>query len=106
MNNRNQFLKKVTVVSSILIVTALLLAGCDGTISFQGSARPNEEGGVDITGDILPETEAQPESAPQPAGSAGMDQTTLILIIVGIAFFVLILVVLITRGQSRGEPRP
>jgi preprotein translocase subunit SecG len=105
MNNRNQFLKKVTIVGSILIVIALLLTGCDGTISFQGSAKPNEEGGVDITGDILPETEAQPETAPQQSGSTNMDQTTLILIIVGIAFFVLILVVLITRGQSRGGPQ-
>jgi preprotein translocase subunit SecG len=100
MNNRNQFLKKVTIISSILIVAVLLLTGCDGTISFQGSARPNEEGGVDISGDILPET------ADQPASGTNMDQTTLILIIVGIAFFVLILVVLITRGQSRGGPRP
>ena len=105
MKNKRQFLKNIFMVGSILVVAALLLTGCDGIISFQGSAKPNEEGGVDITGDIVPDTEAQPEAAPQTAGSTGLDQTTIILIGVGIAFFILILVMLVTRGQSRNEPR-
>jgi len=104
MKNKGQFLKSMFIVGSVLVVAALLLAGCDGIISFQGSAKPNEEGGVDITGDIVPDTEAQPETAPQPAGGTGMDQTTIILIGVGIAFFILILVMLVTRGKSRNQP--
>lgn len=103
MNNKNQFLKRVYIISSFLLVAALLLAGCDGTISFQGSAEQNEEGGIDISGDIQPDTETQPETESQPAGSTGMNQTTIILIGVGIAFFILILVLLVTRGQSRNE---
>ena len=104
MKNKGQFLKNMFIVGSVLVVAALLLTGCNGTISFQGSAKPNEEGGVDITGDVVPNTEAQPETAPQPAGGTGLDQTTIILIGVGIAFFILILVMLVTRGQSRDEP--
>jgi hypothetical protein len=105
MNNKNQFLKKVTIVSSILIVAVLLLAGCDGTISFQGSASPNEEGGVDITGNVLPETEAQPETAPQQSGGTNMNQTTIILIGVGVAFFILLLVLIAGRGRSHDGPQ-
>lgn len=105
MKNKNQFLKRMTIVSSILIVAALLITGCDGTISFQGSAKQNEEGGVDISGGVQPDIVVQPETEAQPAGSTGMDQTTIILIGVGIAFFILILVLLVTRGQSRNEPR-
>ena len=104
MNNKDQLLKRVFAVGSFLVIAALLLSGCDGTISFQGSAKPNEEGGVDITGGVVPDTEAQPETAPQPAGGTGLDQTTIILIGVGIAFFILILVMLVTRGQSRNQP--
>jgi len=103
MKNKGRFLKNMFIVGSLLVVAALLLTGCSGTISFQGSAKPNEEGGVDITGDVVPNTEAQPETAPQPAGGTGLDQTTIILIGVGIAFFILILVMLVTRGNSRGE---
>ena len=105
MKNKNQFLKSVYIVGSLLVVAALLLTGCDGTFSFQGSAKPNEEGGVDISGGAQPDTAAQPETAAQPAGSTGLDQTTIILIGVGIAFFILILVMLVTRGQSKNEPR-
>jgi len=105
MNNKNQFLKRVYIVSSFLLVAALLLAGCDGTISIQGSADPNEEGGLDISADIQPDTADEPDTAVQPAGSTGMNQTTIILIVVGIASFILILILVLTRGQSRNEPR-
>ena len=105
MKNKGQFLKSMFIVGSVLVVAALLLTGCDGMISFQGSAVQNEEGGVDVTGGVVPDTEAQPDTAPQSGGGTGMDQTTIILIGVGIAFFILILVMLVTRGQSRGEPR-
>jgi Na+-transporting methylmalonyl-CoA/oxaloacetate decarboxylase gamma subunit len=105
MKNKNQFLKRVFIVSSLLVVAALLLTGCNGSFSFQGSAKPNEEGGVDITGGAQPNTAAQPETAVQPAGGTGLDQTTIILIGVGVAFFILILVMLVTRRQSNNEPR-
>ena len=104
MNNKNQFLKRVYIVSSFLVVAALLFTGCNGAISFQGSAQPNEEGGVTITGGAQPDTAAQPETTVQQVGSTGWNQTTIILIGVGIAFFILILVLLVTRGQSRNEP--
>jgi predicted small secreted protein len=105
MNNKIRFLKRAYFVSVFLLVAALLLTACNGTISFQGSAKPNEEGGIDISGAAQPDTVAQPETAAQPAGSTGMDQTTIILIGVGVAFFILVLVMMVTRGQSKNEPR-
>ena len=93
------------IVSSFLIIAVLLLTACNGSFSFQGSAKPNAEGGVDISGGAQPDTAAQPETAVQPAGSTGLDQTTIILIGVGIAFFILILVMVVTRRQSKNEPR-
>ena len=105
MNNKNQFLKRVYILSSILVVVALLLTGCDGTISFQGSAKQNEEGGVDISGGVQPDTAVQPETAPQQSGGTNMDQTTIILIGVGVAFFILLLVLVAGRGRSRGGPQ-
>ena len=104
MKTKVQFLKSLSIVGSVLVVAALLLVGCDGSLTFQGSVKPNEEGGVDVTGGVVPDTEAQPETAPQPAGSSGLDQTTIILIGVAVAFFILILVMLVTRGQSRNQP--
>jgi hypothetical protein len=96
MNNKNKFLKSVYVLGSLLVVAALLLTGCDGTISLQGSASPNDEGGIDISGGTTQQDTA--------SGGTGMNQTTMILIAVGVALFILILVI-VTRGQSRGEPR-
>ena len=98
MNNKNQFLKRVYIVSSFLLVAVLLLTGCNGTFSFEGSAKPNAEGGVDVSGDV------QPDAAVQPAESSGLSQTTIILIVVGIALFILVLVLALTRGHSKNEP--
>jgi len=104
MKTNKQLLKRIYTVSSFLVIAAFLLTACSGAFSFQGSANPNEEGGLDVSGGAQPETNVQPAPAAQPAESEGLNQTTMILIFVGIAFFILILVLLITRGRSRNEP--
>ena len=104
MKHNKQLLHRMYTISSILVIAAFLLTACSGAFSFQGSANPNEEGGLDISGGAQPEADAQPAPAAQPAESTGFSQTTIILIVVGVAFFILILVLLITRGQSKNEP--
>ena len=104
MNSKNKFLKRVYVVSSFLLVAALLLTGCTGAFSFDGSAAPNAEGGVDVSGDVQPLV-PQADTAVQPAESTGLSTTTIILIVVGIALFILVLVLVVSRGHSNSEPR-
>lgn len=104
MIKNTQFLKRIYTISTFLVIAAFLLTACSGAFSFSGSANPNEEGGLDISGAAQPETVDEPAPAAQPVESTGFNQTTIILIVVGIAFFVLILVLLITRGQSKNEP--
>ena len=104
MKNNKRLLKRMYTIGSFLVIAAFLLTACSGAFTFQGSANPNEEGGLDISGGAQPETVDEPAPAAQPAESTGFSQTTIILIVVGIAFFVLILVLLITRGRSRNEP--
>ena len=98
MNNKKQILKRMFTVSSFLIIAALFLTACSGAFSFQGSAQPNAEGGIDVSGG------AQPDAAAQPAASTGLDTTTILLIIVGVFVLILILVMLVSRGSSRNAP--
>jgi len=104
MKIKKQLLKQIFAVSSFLIIAALFLTACNGAFSFQGSAKPNAEGGVDITGGAQPDAPAQPDAAAQPAASTGMNSMTLILIIVGVFVLILILVVLVSRGSSSNAP--
>lgn len=92
MKNKKMLLKRVVTLSFVLTVAALLLTACGGAFSFQGSANPNVEGGMDIIAG------AQPGAAAQPSG---MNQTTLILIIVGVAIVILVLLLLAARGKSK-----
>lgn len=97
MNNK-QLLKRIFTISSFLVMAVLLLTACNGAFSFGGSVNPNDEGGVDVSGG------AQPASPTQPAEGTGLSQTTIILIVVGVALFILVLVLALTRGQSKSEP--
>lgn len=94
MNNKKQLFKQMFTLSSLLIIAALLLTACGGAFSFQGSAQPNAEGGIDISGG------AQPDAAAQPAASTGLDSTTILLIIVGVFVLILILVMLVSRRHD------
>lgn len=98
MNNKKQLFTRMFTLSSFLVIAALLLTACSGAFSFQGSAQPNAEGGITVSGG------AQPDAAAQPAASTGMSSTTIILIVVAFAVLVLILLLLVGRGRSRNEP--
>jgi hypothetical protein len=95
MKNKKLLLQRIVTLSSVLAVAALLLTACGGAFSFQGSANPNAQGGVDITAGSQPGATAQP---------SGMNQTTLILIVVGVAIVILVLILLAARGKSKNEP--
>jgi heme/copper-type cytochrome/quinol oxidase subunit 2 len=99
MNINKPLVKRMLTLSSFLLIAVMLLTACNGAFSFQGSANPNAEGGIDISAG------AQPEAAAQPAAAQGMDQTTLILLIVGAVVVILILIMLVSR-RSSGTPPP
>ena len=92
MNNKKQLRKQMIALSSVLVIAVLLLTAC-GAFSIQASANPNASGGIDIT------TGSQPA-----AENAGMDQTTIILIVVGVVILILVLIALASRGKSKNEP--
>lgn len=92
MHNKLQLHKRMVALSTFLAVAAMSITSC-GAFSFQASANPNESGGVDLS------------AGSQPAAqSAGLNQTTIILIVVGVAILILILIVLASRGKSNNEP--
>jgi len=104
MNHKKQLGKQIFSVSSFLIIAALFLTACSGAFSFQGSAKPNEQGGVDVSGGAQPvDPAAQPDAAAQPAASTGMDTTTILLIVVGVLALIVI-IALVSRGSSRNAP--
>ena len=98
MENKMQIYKRLATISSILVMAALLLTACNGAISFQGAVQPNDQGGITISGG------AQPEPTQPAAPATGLDQTTLILIVVGFAVLVLILLMLVRSRSNRNQP--
>ncbi len=97
MNQKTRLYKQIFTVSSILIIAALFLTACGEGFSLEGSVKPNEGGGLDITGGV------QPEAPAQPAQGSGLDTTTLLLIIVGVLVLLLI-IALVSRGSSSNPP--
>ena len=96
MNKR--IIKRLTMVSSFVVMAALLLTACSGAFTFQGSAQQNPDGGITVSGG------AQPDAAAQPAAATGLDSTTIILIVVGFAILVLILLLLVRSRSNRNQP--
>ena len=95
---KNLLIKRLTMLSSFVVLAALLLTACSGAFSFQGSAVQNPDGGITVSGG------AQPDAAAQPAATTGLDQTTIILIVVGFAVLVLILLLLVRGRSNRDQP--
>ncbi len=92
MKNKNQFLKRLFTIGSLMTIAVLLLSAC-GAFSIQASANPNDSGGIDLSAGSQPATDG-----------TGMNQTTLILIIVGVVILILVLIALASRGRSKNEP--
>jgi len=94
----NKFLiKRLAMVSSFMVMAALLLTACSGAFSFQGSAQQNPDGGISVSGGV------SPDAAAQPAAATGLDSTTIILIVVGFAILVLILLLLVRSRSSKNQ---
>jgi LPXTG-motif cell wall-anchored protein len=98
MKNKMHLFTRLFILSSFLVITALLLTACSGAFSFQGSAQPNAQGGITVSGG------AQPDAAAQPAPSTGMNSTTIILIVVAFVVLILILLMLVRRAPSKNQP--
>lgn len=97
MNQKTRLNKRMFTVFSILIIAALFMAACGEGFSLEGSVKPNEGGGLDITGGV------QPEATAQPAQGSGLDTTTILLIVVGVLALLLI-IALVSRGSSSNPP--
>jgi hypothetical protein len=97
MNQKTRLYKRIFVICSILIISAMFLTACEEGFSLEGSVKPNEGGGVDITGGVQPEAPAQTDQG------SGLDTTTLLLIIVG-ALVLLLIIALVSRGSSSSPP--
>lgn len=97
MTHKKRLLTRIFAVSSILIIAALFLAACGEGFSLEGSVQPNEGGGLDITGGV------QPDANAQPAEGTGLNTTTILLIVVG-ALVLLLIIALVSRGSSSNPP--
>ncbi|HEY4691900.1 MAG TPA: hypothetical protein VIH16_00545 [Bellilinea sp.] len=94
MNHKTRLFKQIFTVCSILIIAALFLTACGEGFTLEGAVKPNEEGGLDITGGV------QPEATAQPGAAAGLDTTTILLIVIGVLALIVI-IALVSRGSSR-----
>lgn len=115
MNSKKQPITKKYSVSSILVIAVLLLTACS-SISFQGQAQPDANGGITISGGVQsaattqPLTTTQPENTQQqttaqPASGNISNQTWLIILgLIAFVVLVVILVMLIGRGTSKNGP--
>lgn len=92
-------------ISSIIIIAALLLSAC-GAFTFSGSAQPNADGGITISGGADPATAPQPGANTPAASGTGLSSTTIILLAVGFGVLVLILLILIGRGHGSKTDGP
>jgi hypothetical protein len=83
-------------ITCLMTLTALLLVAC-GSFAIQGEAQPDGDSGITITGDAEVFTDESSESS---APILGEDATQILLILSGVAVFILILLVLVGRSSG------